>query len=301
MSPFRIYIIFLLSAMLLPSAILAQANLPTTEKSLLWEITGKKLKAPSYIYGTVHIIPAEDFVISEKVQEKMRLSGQLVMERDHSSNPFGDGGFDKIMTSMGGMMLTPPQSLRTLVGEADYPYLKRFIADSLHLNVNMTNAMKPFYVSQQIAQHYCMTGDTRSYESYFDDQFERMYKTAYGLETIELQRQYLDSIPVDVQTREMLTNVRNPRVLCDGYTEMIEMYKAGDIEGLYQFAVRGQDANSYMTILLDHRNAIWLPKLEQYMKKNSSFIAVGVAHLGGQNGLLQLLRNQGYTVRPVMN
>jgi uncharacterized protein YbaP (TraB family) len=300
MSPFRTYIILLLSAMLLPSAILAQANLPNTEKSLLWEITGKKLKAPSYIYGTVHVIPADDFIITEKVQEKMRLAGQLVMERDHSSNPFS-GGFTMI-TAMGGMMLTPPQSLRTLVGEEEYPYLKRFISDSLHLNVNTTNAMKPFYVSQQIAQHYCMTGNTRSYESYFADQFERMYKDdVIGLETIELQRQYLDSIPLGVQTREMLNNVHNPRVLCEGYTEMIAMYKAGDIEGLYQFAVRDQDANGYMTILLDHRNAIWLPKLEQCMKKNSCFIAVGVAHLGGTNGLLQLLRNQGYTVRPVMN
>lgn len=49
--------------------------------------------------------------------------------------------------------------------------------------------------------------------------------------------------------------------------------------------------------LLPDRNNAWLPKIETALhKKHNSLVLVGAAHLPGQDGLLQLLRNKGYTV-----
>ncbi|MBS7321171.1 MAG: TraB/GumN family protein, partial [Myroides sp.] len=34
-------------------------------KSLLWEISGKGLEKPSYVFGTIHMICQEDYIMTE--------------------------------------------------------------------------------------------------------------------------------------------------------------------------------------------------------------------------------------------
>jgi uncharacterized protein YbaP (TraB family) len=54
-------------------------------------------------------------------------------------------------------------------------------------------------------------------------------------------------------------------------------------------------------LLLDDRNERWIPILQKEFKKNSLFIAVGAGHLPGEKGVIQLLRNAGYTVEAVLD
>ena len=49
-------------------------------------------------------------------------------------------------------------------------------------------------------------------------------------------------------------------------------------------------------LLISQRNHNWLPKILKAHKKGSTFIAVGALHLGGERGLLNLLRQSGFTV-----
>lgn len=57
--------------------------------------------------------------------------------------------------------------------------------------------------------------------------------------------------------------------------------------------------NKYLELLIDKRNSLWMKKLPGLIQAKSSFIEVGVAHLPGENGLINLLRKQGYTVENV--
>src|SRR5215217_1416430 len=52
------------------------------KKSLLWEISGKGLTKPSYIYGTIHMICGPDFIIKDKTKKALEKSEALVMELD---------------------------------------------------------------------------------------------------------------------------------------------------------------------------------------------------------------------------
>lgn len=51
--------------------------------------------------------------------------------------------------------------------------------------------------------------------------------------------------------------------------------------------------------LIDDRNKKWAKQLPAIMKEAPTFIAVGALHLPGENGILNLLKQQGYTVDPV--
>ena len=47
------------------------------------------------------------------------------------------------------------------------------------------------------------------------------------------------------------------------------------------------------------RNRDWIPKIEEIIRQQPSFIAVGALHLAGDEGLITMLRKQGYTIEPV--
>jgi uncharacterized protein YbaP (TraB family) len=58
----------------------ATAQTKTTENSLLWEVSGKGLKKPSYIYGTIHMICGNDYFLSDKTQKAFATSDNLILE-----------------------------------------------------------------------------------------------------------------------------------------------------------------------------------------------------------------------------
>ena len=60
------------------------------------------------------------------------------------------------------------------------------------------------------------------------------------------------------------------------------------------------DFNGYEDILLANRNAAWIPIMEKAMQTKPTFFAVGAGHLGGEKGVLSLLKKQGFVVRPVL-
>jgi uncharacterized protein YbaP (TraB family) len=51
----------------------------------------------------------------------------------------------------------------------------------------------------------------------------------------------------------------------------------------------------------DVRNANWIPVIEKQIRQQATFIAVGAGHLGGTNGVLELLKKQGYVVTGINN
>jgi uncharacterized protein YbaP (TraB family) len=52
-------------------------------------------------------------------------------------------------------------------------------------------------------------------------------------------------------------------------------------------------------VFLNHRNESWIPEIEKLVKLQPTFIAVGAAHLGGEKGVLNLLRQKGYSIEPI--
>ena len=53
------------------------------------------------------------------------------------------------------------------------------------------------------------------------------------------------------------------------------------------------------TLLLHHRNMAWLPAIKKNMAAQPTMIAVGCRHLLSGDGLIAILRREGYTVEPV--
>ena len=64
-------------------------------------------------------------------------------------------------------------------------------------------------------------------------------------------------------------------------------------------ATMGGESEEAMEALIYSRNRNWAEKLVKIMPERTCLVCVGAGHLPGPQGLLQLLRDKGYTVEPM--
>jgi hypothetical protein len=81
------------------------------------------------------------------------------------------------------------------------------------------------------------------------------------------------------------------------FAEMEELYLQQDLDRLSELS---KESSNYLNrSFLEDRNLDWIPKIENMMKDKVVFVAVGAAHLAGQEGVIELLIKNGYHVLPV--
>src|SRR6185312_6473325 len=86
------------------------------------------------------------------------------------------------------------------------------------------------------------------------------------------------------------------------FQSMLEFYKNQNLDSLKNVISKSETgSDKYDDLLLNNRNKNWVKQLDQIMKNESVFVAVGTGHLLGEKGLINLLRQQGYTVQPLEN
>jgi uncharacterized protein YbaP (TraB family) len=84
------------------------------------------------------------------------------------------------------------------------------------------------------------------------------------------------------------------------YADMILMYKKEVLTDLFDYTARYLNDPKELDLMLTQRNMNWIPLIGEMAKEEPCFIAVGAAHLGGDLGVINLLRREGYTVTAVL-
>jgi uncharacterized protein YbaP (TraB family) len=124
-------------------------------------------------------------------------------------------------------------------------------------------------------------------------------KELLGLEKVEDQLAVFDAIPDSLEIRSIMNMVNDFDAQKKEFNRMSTIYKSQDLEALYQLIAESPEMMGSQELLLDRRNRNWIPVMDSAMKKTSTFFAVGAGHLGGNQGVLELLRKQGYSVKPI--
>ena len=85
----------------------------------------------------------------------------------------------------------------------------------------------------------------------------------------------------------------------EDFNKLVAVYKTQDVDSMYRVTNQAPELMEAENELLVKRNSKWIPVMKNSMQQSSCFFAVGAAHLGGDIGVISLLRKQGYTVKPV--
>lgn len=261
------------------------------ESSLMWEVSGNGLQQPSYLFGTIHMICEEDFIMTDVVKEKFKLSSQVFLELDMDD--------PSIQTKMMKVAMLPQgETLKKLFGN-DYAMVDSFFQSQTNFSLALFNQFKPLMVMSMLYLKMLPCDNAASYETKFVTMAKEQNKDVQGLETIEEQMQVFDNIPDSLEVKNLVKMVKEFKQQQQQFAEMVRVYKQQNIDQLFDYVNTSPDLMESQEDLLTKRNANWIPVMEKNMKQSGCFFAVGAAHLGGEIGVIALLKKKGYTVKAV--
>jgi uncharacterized protein YbaP (TraB family) len=269
----------------------AKAQNKSTENSTLWEITGNGLTQPSYIAGTFHIMCSTDFEIKPKVMKALEKSNQFIMEINYT---------DPAEMSAMQKMYQTDKKLSDQLSPAEAKDLDKVLADyGTDLKKMDNSSSQGLYALISMKAIPCPPTEIKLYEMELLQNAIKSKKTVYGLEKIEDQ---MASINKAYDLKAVIGQLKMGKEYEILMKEMVSAFKKEDMKSVYTLFKNDKIMNAEQEkAMLTDRNKNWAEKMPVMMKKESSFFAVGGAHLMGDNGLIQLLKAKGYTVRPVAN
>ena len=265
-------------------------------KSLLWEITGNGLKKPSYFLGTMHLMCAEDAVLSNNVNKLIRQVDTVYLEMD----------MDNASELLGGMLDMATKNNRTLrdiLSEEDYNKVRTFFEKfQSKLPFEVLEKQPPLMISSTLYELLLPCEQKNGVELKIIDEAYKQKKETKGLETFAFQSSIFDSIPYEVQAKDLVNTIDSLDKYQKDLEHMIAVYKTQDIDKLYELSVNdGSSTSGYMDLLLYKRNRNWVEQFPSIANNSSTLFAVGAGHLGGDKGVINLLRQKGYAVRAIAN
>ena len=269
----------------------ASAPAESRENALLWEISGNGLAGPSWLYGTIHMICAEDFQLGDSLRASFSRAEKIYLELDMDDPSMVLRTLQLSMLKNG--------SLKDLMSRESYDTLNRFMTDSMHMPLMLFNKMKPFTLMSVLYTKILACDKTESYEQQFLSMASKEKKEILGLEKLEDQFAVFDQIPDSVEAQMILAMIRDFDGQRREFQKMTDAYKNRDLNTLAGLMEESPDMKGYENLLLANRNKNWIPVMQSAMAKTPCFFAVGAGHLPGPEGVIALLRKAGYNVRPV--
>lgn len=285
-------VMFLFAAILLYLTV--QPTFAQSDNTLLWEISGKELIEPSYLFGTFHVLCPEDLMVTDAIRNKLKMTKQLVLELN-----FDD---PNLMTEMQQyMVLTNGKTTKDYLNESDYELVSRFFQDSLGMPFEQVAIIKPFMLATFLYSKY-LGCQPASWEQVLVQMAQAQKSEILGLETPQQQLAALDKMTYEQQAALLVEGVRDYENMKILMAEMVQIYKDQKIERIQESAgTYFAELEAIEKALLEDRNRKWIPQIEKLIKKNPTFFAVGAAHLGGKTGVIALLRSKGYKLTPIAN
>lgn len=280
----------------------AQKEAPKDEKlakSLLWKVTGKGIK-PSYVFGTIHMIGADDFFWDKSMQKAFKKTKKLVMEMDMSQQMAMAMQMMKLAPMKGG------ETLKDLVSEEDYKIIETYFTEEAKspqakLTFGMAQNWQPMLL-QSLLYIEMIDGPIKAYEMELTTKAKEADMAFGGLETVADQMAVFNSIPYKDQAAgllEMIQNLKKGDAGENEFAKMVTFYKEQDVDGMLESMQGDLEEMGSQEEMLDNRNLKWIPQIIETSKEMPTFYAVGAGHLGGEKGVIRLLRKEGFKVTPV--
>lgn len=267
------------------------------EKSLLWEISGKNLSEPSYLFGTVHIACQGEVVMTEKMQNAFDKTKELILEAN-----IGDPSIAIKMMQVS--LAKDGVKLSEKLGPEVSSKLDEMVRSKLGVGIESLDNLNPQTMLAQMSLLGLDCPFDLGYDMMLLKEAQAEEKPIGELESIDDQIKVLYAQSDDEAVRAITYLVNHQDELLAQTAKMFKLYKEEDVQGTYDMMKETMEDANYpqpdLEEMLNKRNIKWIPIIEQKISETPSFIAVGAGHLGGDLGVINLLRKQGYTLKPIL-
>jgi uncharacterized protein YbaP (TraB family) len=288
-------------------AVMAEAAAVPNGEALFWKIEGNGLK-PSWLLGTAHVTDPRVTELTPAMADALSGAGTLALELKELRNPQEMALASIKQASL--MVLPPGQSLWDLIPDDQ----EALIRDNPNLPAGAAGTLfgyQPWVVAAMLSIPPCefarKKAGLETLDTILARASDRQHIPLEGLETVEEQLSVLSGLPVDLQVKYLLAVARLGPRTADYFETLISLYASQNVVAYMPLTKRlepmDQDSEALMAFveekLTRERNHTMARRAAGLLAQGNAFIAVGALHLPGEEGLVELIRKEGYKVTPV--
>lgn len=261
--------------------------------SLLWKL--EKNGNIHYLFGTIHVSDADIIALKPEVQAAVDAAQRLVVEAVVD---------DKARQAMADRSLLSTNTLKGVLGPDLFEQVAR-AAKARNLMPASVMRLKPWAVALMLNM------PTPSLKPVLDVhlqyRFQDSRRPVSGLETVDEQLAIFDEMSLADQIEFLKVALLQQDEFDANFAHMKTLYLAGDLTAIEAFSE--QQINRYkqpvlrkvMHRILAERNVRMFQRVQPHLARSGTLIAVGALHLPGNQGLLAMFRQAGYTLTPVQD
>jgi uncharacterized protein len=276
-------------------------------QAIFWRIDGKGNK-PSFLLGTAHVTDRRVVTLLPEVEVEIRNADVIALELAELHDPMVMAAATLKHATL--MVLPPDQSLWDLIPDADEPAIRD------HPNVPAGSILfgyQPWIVAGMLSIPLCETQRKQQGLPTLDETIGARAVAGgtelVGLETVEEQLNVFAKMSLDLQAKYLVAVARIGPGINDYFETLIRLYERRQITAYMPFAKRAESSASpeddaaMMAFVEEEivrtRNHRMAERAAGLFAKGGAFVAVGALHLPGKEGLVELIRQQGYKVTPI--
>jgi uncharacterized protein len=283
-------VVFVLALLLL-----VMPRIKAQESSILWEITGNGITKPSYLFGSLKFIGEKEFYLPKEATEKIKQSAIFAIEDEVDHHAQHE--LNKVLHFPKG------ESLSTHLSAEDYNKVVNFFESEFKISKKQFEAKyaKLIPLAISISMTRLSLGEKVKFYDIELLKFAKSNKVkSYSLESVDREAKALTSFYIEDQTAALLHTVNNFEKQKTEFQKLMDDYPQGKLEEIFEYTLHPLENNQdFINTFFYQRNKEWMPKIEKMISENVAFISVGVSHLEGDGGLLNLFKEKGYTLTPI--
>ena len=249
-----------------------------------------------YLGGTVHLLRPGDYPLPDEFEEAYQASSELYFETDIAA--MSDLSVQAQMLQQ--LTYSDDRSLRTVLSDEAYTALSAY-TQTAGLPIVMLEKFKPELLisTLQILVFQSMGFTPQGVDAFFHTRAVADGKAEGQLETVQEQIGFIAAMGEGNDSEFILLSLKDLTETGNVIDGMIGAWRSGDAQGLSELFVEDMKVEApalYDTLLLE-RNLKWIPQINRMLQDaDTEFVLVGAAHIVGENGLLDLLSQEGYEI-----
>ena len=272
----------------------------TSNAQLVWKISGNGIKKPSYILGTHHGCP---FTYCDSIPGLMKafdkvdnIIGEINMIEFAEMSP------ERMQKMQALMMMPADTSLLSLFSTEEAAKVNEWLGKKMGASLEMLSVMKPMTIMVTVQNKEMMEvipeiATMTTIDKYMQTLGQSKGKTIGELETADYQMELLYGNSLEEQADallEMIDHGDSKGLL----QQLTNAYKSQNLDTLWKVFQEQMTGYEYDAIV-KVRNLNWEKQMKELLPKQSTLFVVGAGHLPGESGMINLLREAGYKVKPV--
>jgi uncharacterized protein len=287
--------LLLLALVALPAAALAPDAAPATGAPFLWEVQGPKAK--HFLLGSVHLLPAAAHPLPAALEAAYGATHELVVETDLAAL-----SAPELQSRMlGAAREDRPGGLKGRIGNGLYGKLQKRAA-RLGMPTPVCDTFRAWFCALALELYPLQqAGFSMEYgiDHHFYSRARDDGRPIAGLETADFQVGLFTGMPEAMSKQMLAATLDETTYSSQSPDELHRIWRTGDAVALEKLMkdLRQRHPELHQRLLVD-RNRAWLPQLTERLNGEAAqLIVVGAAHCVGPEGLIALLRAQGFDLK----